>query len=369
MRAAIYEGPRAIVVGERPDPVISEPTDAAGAGRARLRVRVGSVVLPRRLPTRAGPDRPRVHRRRRGHRSRGTRESLQGDLVDRAIHVLRRHLPTLPGGMAVATAPTAARSETTASTADRARRCASRSRMPPWFGFPARGIRTRRCARWRALSDVMCTGHHAADQRRSQARRCGRRDRRRRGRALRRACLVAARRRADHRPQPQPGSPGACPRVRRHRHPRRARRGGEPCRLEMTGGIGVDAALECVGTGQSMATAFAIARPGSIVGAIGAPHDVEVPIDTVIFRNIGLRGGVAPVRRYIPDLLDDVLAGSHQPRARVRLRDRPRRHPGGVRRDGRAPCDQGADPRRDDLMTDGRQSRGVRSALPQRHYR
>ncbi len=58
--------------------------------------------------------------------------------------------------------------------------------------------------------------------------------------------------------------------------------------LEMTTGIGVDAALECVGTGESMATAFSIARVGSIVGAIGAPHDVEVPIDTVIFRNIGL---------------------------------------------------------------------------------
>jgi len=82
---------------------------------------------------------------------------------------------------------------------------------------------------------------------------------------------------------------------------------------EMTDGVGVDAALECVGTGQSMATAFGIARPGSIVGAVGAPHGVEVPIDTVIFRNIGLRGGVAPARRYIPELLDDVLEGRIHP--------------------------------------------------------
>jgi threonine dehydrogenase-like Zn-dependent dehydrogenase len=81
----------------------------------------------------------------------------------------------------------------------------------------------------------------------------------------------------------------------------------------MTDGIGVDAALECVGTGQSMATAFSIARVGSIVGAIGAPHRVEVPIETVIFRNIGLRGGVSPVRRYIPELLDDVLEGRINP--------------------------------------------------------
>src|SRR5216117_163574 len=52
--------------------------------------------------------------------------------------------------------------------------------------------------------------------------------------------------------------------------------------LGLTGGIGVDAALECVGTGESMTTAFSIARPGSIVGAIGAPHGVEVPIEIVI---------------------------------------------------------------------------------------
>jgi threonine dehydrogenase-like Zn-dependent dehydrogenase len=83
--------------------------------------------------------------------------------------------------------------------------------------------------------------------------------------------------------------------------------------MEMTDGVGVDSALECVGTNESMATAFAIARPGSVVGAIGAPHDVQVPINTVIFRNVGLRGGVAPVRRYLPELMDDVLAGRIDP--------------------------------------------------------
>lgn len=82
---------------------------------------------------------------------------------------------------------------------------------------------------------------------------------------------------------------------------------------QMTGGLGVEAALECVGTGESMATAFAIARSGSIVGAVGAPHDVVVPIDTVIFRNVGLRGGVAPARKYIPELLADILDGRINP--------------------------------------------------------
>ena len=62
-----------------------------------------------------------------------------------------------------------------------------------------------------------------------------------------------------------------------------------------------------------MSTAFAITRSGGIVGAVGAPHDVEVPIDTVIFRNVGLRGGVAPARKYLPELLDVVLAGQINP--------------------------------------------------------
>jgi threonine dehydrogenase-like Zn-dependent dehydrogenase len=83
--------------------------------------------------------------------------------------------------------------------------------------------------------------------------------------------------------------------------------------LQMTDGLGVEAALECVGTGESMNTAFAIARSGGIVGAVGAPHDVEVPINTVIFRNVGLRGGVAPARKYLPELLDAVLAGTINP--------------------------------------------------------
>jgi threonine dehydrogenase-like Zn-dependent dehydrogenase len=82
---------------------------------------------------------------------------------------------------------------------------------------------------------------------------------------------------------------------------------------QLTDGVGVDAALECVGTAQSMATALAVARPGSTVGFVGVPHGIEVPIDTMFSKNIGLRGGSAPVRRYIPELLDDVLEGRIHP--------------------------------------------------------
>jgi threonine dehydrogenase-like Zn-dependent dehydrogenase len=75
----------------------------------------------------------------------------------------------------------------------------------------------------------------------------------------------------------------------------------------------VDAALECVGTGQSMATAIGVARPGSTVGYVGVPHGIELPIATMFYGNIGLRGGSAPVRIYIPELLDDVLEARVHP--------------------------------------------------------
>ena len=96
--------------------------------------------------------------------------------------------------------------------------------------------------------------------------------------------------------------------------------------LELTDGVGVDATLECVGTGQAFTTAFAIARPGSRVGFVGVPHGVEVPIQTAFGSNIGLGGGLAPVRAYLPALLADVLSGAINPRARLRLRVRTRRY-------------------------------------------
>jgi len=83
--------------------------------------------------------------------------------------------------------------------------------------------------------------------------------------------------------------------------------------MDLTGGVGVDAALECVGTAQAFATAMAVTRPGGMVGYVGVPHSVEVPIAMMFFRNIGLRGGAAPVRAYIPELLGDVLNGRIDP--------------------------------------------------------
>jgi len=71
---------------------------------------------------------------------------------------------------------------------------------------------------------------------------------------------------------------------------------------------GVDATLECVGTGQAMHTAIDIALAGSMIGFVGVPHGVELPIGHMFSRTVGVHGGGAPVRVYLPELLEDVLA-------------------------------------------------------------
>lgn len=82
---------------------------------------------------------------------------------------------------------------------------------------------------------------------------------------------------------------------------------------EITGGVGADAVLECVGTDQSIRTAFQVARPGSRVGFVGVPHGVELPVRRMFQKNIGLAGGMAPVRKYLPALLELVTSGAIDP--------------------------------------------------------
>ncbi|MFJ2745594.1 zinc-dependent alcohol dehydrogenase family protein [Streptomyces sp. NPDC087440] len=84
---------------------------------------------------------------------------------------------------------------------------------------------------------------------------------------------------------------------------------------EMTGGQGAHCVIEAVGTEQSMRTAVSIARDGGAIGYVGVPHGSAGGLDLgVMFgRNIGVRGGVAPVRAYLPELLTDVLNGTIDP--------------------------------------------------------
>ncbi len=88
---------------------------------------------------------------------------------------------------------------------------------------------------------------------------------------------------------------------------------GEQRILELTKGVGADAVLECVGNDPAMQTAFNIARPGSTVGFVGVPHGIELPVRRMFSKNIGLAGGIAPVRTYLPDLLERTLSGAIDP--------------------------------------------------------
>ncbi|TDU03557.1 threonine dehydrogenase-like Zn-dependent dehydrogenase [Streptomyces sp. 846.5] len=84
---------------------------------------------------------------------------------------------------------------------------------------------------------------------------------------------------------------------------------------ELTGGVGAHAVLEAVGTEESMRTAISITRDGGAVGYVGVPHggSAGVDIGQMFGRNVALRGGVAPARAYIPELLADVLNGTIDP--------------------------------------------------------
>ena len=83
---------------------------------------------------------------------------------------------------------------------------------------------------------------------------------------------------------------------------------------DLTDGVMAHAVLECVGTAEAMTTAFKVARDGATVGYVGVPAQVE-PIDVrqLFGRNVGLRGGVAPVRTYIPELMADVATDRIDP--------------------------------------------------------
>lgn len=82
---------------------------------------------------------------------------------------------------------------------------------------------------------------------------------------------------------------------------------------EMTKG-GAESVLECVGSESSMNTAISITRPGGAIGYVGVPHGSEtINLGTMFMSNITLRGGVAPARAYIPELLADVVAGKLDP--------------------------------------------------------
>ena len=311
MRAAIFNGPHRIDVGDRPDPAVAAPTDAV------VRVVFGCVCgsdlwyYRGDSPHELGPI---------GHEFIGVVEEtgsgidnlVKGDLV---VAPFTYSDGTCPHCLAGVTSQCASGGSFGNRGIDGGQGEAVRVPLAgtTLVKVPGTGHSDETMRSLVALSDVMCTGHHAAVSAGvkpgSVAAVVG-------DGAVGLCGVIAAKRL------------GAARIIALSRNPTRqalarefgatdilAERGDAATAavMEMTGGIGVDAALECVGTNESMATAFAIARPGSMVGAVGAPHGVVVPIETVIFRNVGVRGGVSPARVYIPQLMEDVLAGRINP--------------------------------------------------------
>ena len=94
-----------------------------------------------------------------------------------------------------------------------------------------------------------------------------------------------------------------------------AERGAEGVAIikEMTKGVGADSVLECVGTMESMDQALAVSRPGGTIGYVGVPHGVTFEGQKLFFGQKRMLGGPAPVRRFLPDLMDRVLKGRIQP--------------------------------------------------------
>lgn len=310
MRAAIFRGPRHIEVGERPDPVIQEPTDAIV--RVVLACVCGSDLWYYRgeSPHAAGSI---------GHEFIGVVEETgaevssvaPGDLVVAPFIYSDMSCPHCLNGSTISCVRGGNFGNGTidGGQGQVVRVPLAGSSLVP---VPVGDYSDQTLRSLLTLSDVMATGHHAAV---SGSVRPGNTVAVVGDGAVGLSAVLAARRLGADRiialsPHPQrqviAKEFGATDIIEA--------RGDAATEavMDLTGGIGADASLECVGTAQSIATAFAIARPGSTVGMVGVPHG-EVPVASAFFRNVGWRGGPAPARIYIPELLDEVLDGTINP--------------------------------------------------------
>ncbi|MCB1970582.1 MAG: zinc-dependent alcohol dehydrogenase family protein [Geminicoccaceae bacterium] len=83
--------------------------------------------------------------------------------------------------------------------------------------------------------------------------------------------------------------------------------------MELTNGVGAESVIEAVGMEQSMQQATGVCRPGGSIGFVGVPHGVSFDGQQLFFNQQRMLGGPAPVRRFLPDLMDRVLQGRIQP--------------------------------------------------------
>jgi threonine dehydrogenase-like Zn-dependent dehydrogenase len=73
---------------------------------------------------------------------------------------------------------------------------------------------------------------------------------------------------------------------------------------DLTDGLGAHSVIEAVGTQDSMLQAIRSTRYGGSVGYVGVSHGVELPGEELFFAEVHLFGGPAPVRRFLPELID-----------------------------------------------------------------
>jgi threonine dehydrogenase-like Zn-dependent dehydrogenase len=310
VRAAVFAGPRSIEVAERPDPIVKEPTDAVV--RVTLACVCGSDLWYYRGDSEFAPGPI-------GHEFVGVVEDVGSEVRD----IATGDFVIAPFAFSDGTCPHCRHGITSA--------CANGGffpmngdggqgeavRVPLADGTLVRvsdpGHSDELMRSLITLCDVMATGHHAAVCARVKTGDtvgvvgdgavglCG---------------VLAAKRLGAERIIALSRNPSRQALARDFGATDVVEQRGDEATaavMELTDGVGVDATLECVGTGQAMDTAFSLARPGSMVGYVGVPHGVELPLDEMFFHNKGLLGGSAPVRAYVPELLDDVLAGRINP--------------------------------------------------------
>jgi len=82
---------------------------------------------------------------------------------------------------------------------------------------------------------------------------------------------------------------------------------------ELTDGLGAHSVIEAAGTQEAMMQAIRSTRPGGHVGFVGVSHGVELPGHELFFAEVHLHGGPAPVRRFLPHLLDLIASGKIDP--------------------------------------------------------
>jgi threonine dehydrogenase-like Zn-dependent dehydrogenase len=310
MRAALFKEPRSIEVADRPDPVIKEPTDAIV--RVVLACVCGSDLWYYRgeTPFDPGPI---------GHEFIGVVEDTGAEVRD----IKKGDFVIAPFAFSDGTCPHCRHGITTAcvaggfwpSNGDGGQGEAVRSPLADGtlVRVPGSGYSDEMMRSLLSLSDVLATGHHAAVcaevKEGDTVAVVG-------DGAVGLSGVLAAKRLGAERIVALSRNPARQALAREFGATDVVEGRGDEATaalMELTDGVGVDATLECVGTGQAMETALAIARPGSMVGYVGVPHGVELPVGEMFFRNKGVRGGSAPARAYIPELLDDVLEGRIDP--------------------------------------------------------